>query len=145
MAQLFTPLRLRELELKNRIVVSPMCQYSADGGFPNDWHLVNYGSRAVGGAGLVIVEATAVCPEGRITPWDLGIWSQEHIPAYRRIADFIAPRVRSPASKLRMPAARLRLPSRGPAANSFPSAPAAGKPSRLPPCRSARRTGLRRP
>lgn len=89
MAQLFTSLKLRELELKNRIVVSPMCQYSADGGYPNDWHLVNYGSRAVGGAGLVIVEATAVCPEGRITPWDLGIWSQEHIPAYQRITDFI--------------------------------------------------------
>lgn len=88
-SRLFTPYRLRELELKNRIVVSPMCQYSADGGFPNDWHLVNYGSRAVGGAGLVIVEATAVCPEGRITPRDLGIWSQEHIPAYQRIADFI--------------------------------------------------------
>lgn len=89
MSQLFTPLKLRELELKNRIVVSPMCQYSAEGGFPNDWHLVNYGSRAVGGAGLVIVEATAVCPEGRITPWDLGIWSQEHIPAFQRITDFV--------------------------------------------------------
>ncbi|MDR2219080.1 MAG: NADH:flavin oxidoreductase/NADH oxidase [Methylobacillus sp.] len=89
MALLFSPVKLRELELKNRIVVSPMCQYSADGGIPNDWHFVNYGSRAVGGAGLVIVEATAVCPEGRISPWDLGIWSQEHIPAYRRITDFI--------------------------------------------------------
>lgn len=89
MAQLFTPFKLRELELKNRIVVSPMCQYSADGGFPNDWHLVNYGGFAVGGASLVMVEATAICPEGRITPWDLGLWSQEQIPAYQRITDFV--------------------------------------------------------
>lgn len=89
MAQLFSPLKLRELVLKNRIVVSPMCQYSADGGLPNDWHLVNYGSRAVGGAGLVIVEATAVCPEGRITPWCTGLWSDTHTAAFRPITDFI--------------------------------------------------------
>ena len=89
MAQLFTPFKLRELELKNRIVVSPMCQYSADGGIPNNWHLVNYGSRAVGGAALVMVEATAVCPEGRITPWCTGIWSDRHTAAFRPITDFI--------------------------------------------------------
>lgn len=89
MAKLFTPLKLRELELKNRIVVSPMCQYSAEGGLPNQWHLVNYGSRAVGGAALVMVEATAVCPEGRITPWCTGIWSDRHTAAFRPIADFI--------------------------------------------------------
>ncbi len=89
MAKLFTPLKLRELELKNRIVVSPMCQYSAEGGMPNDWHMVNYGSRAVGGAGLVMVEATAVCPEGRITPWCLGLWSDKHTEAFRPITDFI--------------------------------------------------------
>ncbi|MDR2875483.1 MAG: NADH:flavin oxidoreductase/NADH oxidase [Methylobacillus sp.] len=100
MTHLFTPIKLRELELKNRIVVSPMCQYSADGGFPNDWHFVNYGSRAVGGAGLVIVEATAICPEGRISPWDLGIWSQEHIPAFRRITDFMREQGASPGIQI---------------------------------------------
>lgn len=66
-----------------------MCQYSAEDGYPNDWHLVHLGSRAVGGSGLVIAEATAVSPEGRISPGDLGIWSDEHIPAFRRIAEFI--------------------------------------------------------
>ena len=89
MVHLFNPLKLRELELKNRIIVSPMCQYSADGGIPNNWHLVNYGSRAVGGAALVMVEATAVCPEGRITPWCTGIWSDAHTAAFRPITDFV--------------------------------------------------------
>jgi 2,4-dienoyl-CoA reductase-like NADH-dependent reductase (Old Yellow Enzyme family) len=74
MSALFEPLTLRGLTLKNRIVVSPMCQYSAQDGFANDWHLVHLGSRAVGGASLLIQEATAVSPEGRITPEDLGIW-----------------------------------------------------------------------
>ncbi|WP_374166837.1 NADPH dehydrogenase NamA [Arcticibacter sp. MXS-1] len=89
MAHLFTPLRIREVELKNRIAVSPMCQYSAEDGFLNDWHFVHLGSRAVGGAGLVIVEATAVAPEGRITPSDLGIWKEEHIGPLKRAVDFI--------------------------------------------------------
>lgn len=89
MAKLFTPIRLRELEFRNRVVVSPMCQYSAEAGLPNTWHLVNYGSRAVGGAGLVMVEATAVCPEGRITPYCTGIWSNEHVSAFQPITDFI--------------------------------------------------------
>jgi 2,4-dienoyl-CoA reductase-like NADH-dependent reductase (Old Yellow Enzyme family) len=89
MARLFSPLKLREIELKNRIVVSPMCQYSAEGGMPNHWHLVNYGSRAVGGAALVMVEATAVSPEGRITPWCTGIWSDKHTAAFLPITDFI--------------------------------------------------------
>lgn len=89
MAKLFTPLTLSELTLKNRIVVSPMCQYSADGGIPGEWHRVHYGARAVGGAGLVMVEATAVCPEGRITPGDLGIWSQAHAEAFEPITAFI--------------------------------------------------------
>ena len=73
MSHLFSPLTLRELTLKNRIVVSPMCQYSSDDGLPTDWHLVHLGARAVGGAALVIVEATAVSPDGRISPWDSGI------------------------------------------------------------------------
>lgn len=89
MAQLFSPLALRATTLKNRIVVSPMCQYSAHEGLPNDWHRVHYGTRAVGGAALVMVEATAVCAEGRITPWCTGLWSEAHVAAFRPITDFI--------------------------------------------------------
>jgi len=89
MSMLFEPLTLRGLTLKNRIVVSPMCQYSAVDGFANDWHLVHLGSRAVGGASLIIVEATAVSPEGRITPDDLGIWQDEHVEFLRRINQFV--------------------------------------------------------
>lgn len=89
MANLFTPLTIRNITFRNRIAVSPMCQYSAEDGYTNDWHLVHLGSRAVGGAGLVIAEATAVCPEGRITPDDIGIWKDEHIAGLQRIATFI--------------------------------------------------------
>jgi 2,4-dienoyl-CoA reductase-like NADH-dependent reductase (Old Yellow Enzyme family) len=89
MAKLFTPIKLREITFKNRIFMSPMCQYSAKGGIPGPWHMVNYGSRAVGGVSLVIVEATAVSPEGRITPWDTGLWSNAHVEAFRPIVDFI--------------------------------------------------------
>jgi 2,4-dienoyl-CoA reductase-like NADH-dependent reductase (Old Yellow Enzyme family) len=88
-APLFAPLTIREVTLRNRIGVSPMCQYSAEDGFPTEWHLVHLGSRAVGGAGLVMVEATAVEPRGRISPWDTGIWKDDHIAAYARIAAFI--------------------------------------------------------
>ena len=89
MVRLFTPFQLRSITLKNRIVVSPMCQYSSVDGFANDWHLVHLGSRAVGGAALVLTEATAVTPEGRISPQDLGIWKEEHITLLRRITQFI--------------------------------------------------------
>ena len=89
MATLFSPLRIKNVELKNRIIVSPMCQYSSEDGFASDWHLVHLGSRAVGGAALVFTEATAVSPEGRISPGDLGIWKDEHIPFLKRITDFI--------------------------------------------------------
>lgn len=89
MALLFEPLTIRGNNLKNRIVVSPMCQYSSIDGFANDWHLVHLGSRAIGGAGLVFTEATAVTPEGRISPDDLGIWKDEHIIFLKRITDFI--------------------------------------------------------
>src|SRR5690348_3606838 len=87
--RLFSPFAIRSLELRNRIAVSPMCQYSSDDGLPNDWHFVHLGSRAVGGAALVIVEATAVSPEGRISPADSGIWSDRHAEAFRRITAFI--------------------------------------------------------
>lgn len=89
MALLFEPIEIRKIILKNRIVVSPMCQYSSVDGFANDWHLVRLGSRAVGGAALVFTEATAVCPEGRITADDLGIWKDEHIPFLKKITTFI--------------------------------------------------------
>ncbi len=89
MSKLFSPLTIKNVTLKNRVVVSPMCQYSSVDGFANDWHLVHLGSRAVGGAGLVFTEATAVSPEGRISPDDLGIWKDEHIPTLKRITDFI--------------------------------------------------------
>lgn len=86
---LFSPFQLRSVVFPNRIGVSPMCQYSAEDGFANDWHLVHLGSRAQGGAGLVIIEASAVAPEGRISPADLGIWKDEHVPALERIAGFL--------------------------------------------------------
>jgi 2,4-dienoyl-CoA reductase-like NADH-dependent reductase (Old Yellow Enzyme family) len=89
---LFDTLKIRDITLRNRIVVSPMCQYSSEDGFANDWHLVHLGSRAVGGAGLVITEATAVEARGRISPGDLGIWKDEHIPNLKRITSFIEAR-----------------------------------------------------
>lgn len=86
---LFHPFPLAGITLPNRIAVSPMCQYSSEDGFANDWHLVHLGSRAVGGAGLVLTEAAAVTPEGRITPFDLGLWKDEHIVPLERIVRFL--------------------------------------------------------
>lgn len=86
---LFSPLTLRGVTLRNRIAVSPMCQYSSEDGFANDWHLVHLGSRAVGGAGLVFTEATSVEPAGRISPQDLGLWKGEHVPGLARIVQFV--------------------------------------------------------
>src|SRR5579884_1456776 len=88
-AHLFSALTIRSVTLRNRIAVSPMCQYSSEDGFASDWHLVHLGSRAIGGAGLVIAEATAVEPIGRISPGDLGIWKDEHIPPLARVAAFL--------------------------------------------------------
>lgn len=89
MAKLFEPLRIRSIEFRNRIAVSPMCEYSSVDGFANDWHLVHLGSRAVGGAGLVLTEAAAISPEGRITSDDLGIWKDEQIKFLDRITKFL--------------------------------------------------------
>ena len=89
MSKLLSPLDIKNVHLKNRIIVSPMCQYSATDGFASDWHLVHLGSRAAGGAALIIQEATSVSPEGRISPYDLGIWSDEHITFLKRITTFI--------------------------------------------------------
>jgi 2,4-dienoyl-CoA reductase-like NADH-dependent reductase (Old Yellow Enzyme family) len=87
--KLFEPITLRELTLANRVWVSPMCQYSATDGLPNDWHLMHLGQFAAGGAGLVLTEASAVVPEGRISPQDTGIWNDEQVVAWRRIVDFL--------------------------------------------------------
>jgi 2,4-dienoyl-CoA reductase-like NADH-dependent reductase (Old Yellow Enzyme family) len=89
MAKLFSDFKLRELSFRNRIFVSPMCQYSSVDGMPNSWHLVHLGSRAVGGAALVMVEASSVSPEGRISPDDMGIWSEPQRDAFRPITQFI--------------------------------------------------------
>jgi 2,4-dienoyl-CoA reductase-like NADH-dependent reductase (Old Yellow Enzyme family) len=86
---LFAPLTLRDITLRNRIAISPMCEYSSVDGFANDWHLVHLGARAVGGAGLVFTEATSVTADGRISPDDLGIWKDEHIDFLRRITAFV--------------------------------------------------------
>ncbi|MGE3857472.1 MAG: NADH:flavin oxidoreductase/NADH oxidase [Dehalococcoidia bacterium] len=102
MSVLFTPIRLRGVETRNRVWVAPMCQYSADAadGVPTDWHLVHLGSRAVGGAGLVMTEATAVTADGRITPWDLGIYNEEQVEAFTRITRFIEAHGAVPAIQL---------------------------------------------
>nr|WP_232227512.1 NADH:flavin oxidoreductase/NADH oxidase [Lysobacter daejeonensis] len=100
MSKLFEPLAQRSLQLRNRIVVSPMCQYSAEEGVPNDWHLVHLGSRAVGGAAVVIAEATAVSPEGRISPHDTGLWNDAQVAAWSRINAFIVEQGAIPAVQL---------------------------------------------
>jgi len=90
MPHLFDPVVFRSLTLRNRVVMSPMCQYSAsEDGEVTDWHLVHYGARAVGGVGAIIVEMTQVAPEGRLSPRDLGIWSDRHVPGLRRLAEFV--------------------------------------------------------
>jgi 2,4-dienoyl-CoA reductase-like NADH-dependent reductase (Old Yellow Enzyme family) len=97
---LFSPLPLRGLTLKNRIAVSPMCQYSCTDGFVSDWHLVHLGSRAIGGAALVMVEATAVEARGRISPADAGIWKDGHVEALARVAGFVKAQGAAPAIQL---------------------------------------------
>src|SRR3954452_17824802 len=100
MPDLFSPLTIRSVTLRNRIGISPMCQYSSEDGFANDWHMVHLGSRAVGGAGLVITEATAVEHRGMISPQDLGIWKDEHVEMLSRIARFIASQGAVPGMQL---------------------------------------------
>jgi 2,4-dienoyl-CoA reductase-like NADH-dependent reductase (Old Yellow Enzyme family) len=100
MPHLFDPFALRALTLRNRIVVSPMCQYSSADGFANDWHFVHLGSRAVGGAAAVLTEATAVTAEGRISPVDLGIWSDRHVEGLARIAAFVRAQGAAPGIQL---------------------------------------------
>lgn len=99
-SQLFSPLRLRGVDFKNRVFVSPMCQYSAVEGVPNDWHLVHLGARAVGGAALVMTEAAAVSPQGRISPHDVGIWNDTQARALARIVEFLKAQGAVPAIQL---------------------------------------------
>src|SRR6516162_7112265 len=89
MAHLFDPLTIREITFANRVLVSPMCQYSSVDGYANDWHFVHLGARAVGSAAPVFTEAAAVTPEGRISPQDLGAWSERHFEPLERIARFV--------------------------------------------------------
>ena len=89
MSKLFSEITIRGQEIKNKCWVSPMCQYSSEDGFSNNWHLVHLGSRAAGGAGLVMTEAAAISPEGRISPSDLGIWKDDHINGLSKITNFI--------------------------------------------------------
>ena len=89
MSNLFSPLTIKNITLKNRIAISPMCEYSCEDGFATNWHLVHLGSRAVGGAGLIIQEATAISPEGRISPQDAGIYKDEHITKWKEVTSFI--------------------------------------------------------
>ena len=102
MSKLFSPITIRGETIPNRVFVSPMCQYSSEteDGQPGIWHNIHYGTRAVGGAGLVMIEATSVQAEGRITPWDLGIWSDDHTDTYRPIVDAINSRGATPAIQL---------------------------------------------
>jgi 2,4-dienoyl-CoA reductase-like NADH-dependent reductase (Old Yellow Enzyme family) len=99
-AHLFAPLEIREVRLRNRIGVSPMCEYSSEDGFANDWHFVHLGSRAVGGAAMVMTEASAVLADGRISPDDLGVWKDDHIPMLARIFRFIEDHGAVPAMQL---------------------------------------------
>lgn len=100
MSHLFTPIQIRDLKIRNRVFMSPMCMYSSENGFPNEWHLVHLGARATGGVGLVMTEATAVSPEGRISPNDAGLWSKEHADRFRPITDFIKSQGATPAIQL---------------------------------------------
>src|SRR5476651_267863 len=100
MPRLFSPIKIKNIEFKNRIVVSPMCEYSCVDGLATDWHLVHLGSRAVGGAALVMAEASAVEPGGRISPGDAGIWSEEHVRAWAPVARFIRAQGAAPAIQI---------------------------------------------
>src|SRR3954464_14770839 len=116
MSHLFDALPLRSVTLANRIVVSPVCQYSSVGGFSNDWHFVHLGTRATGGAALVMTEATAVTADGRISPQDLGIYHDAHVEAWPAACASFTRSARAPARSSLTPAARRARHGRGTAA-----------------------------
>ena len=99
-ASLYEPCTIRGLTLRNRVAMSPMCQYSCEDGLASDWHLVHLGARASGGVGLVIVEATAVVPEGRISPGDMGLWDDRHVEPLARIARYVESQGAAPGIQL---------------------------------------------
>ena len=132
MAILFTPFTQRGVTLRNRIVVAPMCQYSCVDGVPGDWHLVHLGSRAVGGAGAVIVEATAVTPEGRITPADSGLWNDTQGEAFRHIAGFL--REHGAVPGIQLAHAGRKASTEAPWRGGHPLPPAAGGWQTVAPC-----------
>ena len=139
MSHLFSELRLRGVTLANRIGVSPMCQYSCEDGFANDWHFAHLAARAVGGAGVVFTEAAAVSPEGRISPQDLGVWSDKHFEPLERIARFIkGARRRAPAFSSPTPGEKPAPIAPGPDRAAFPCPKGDGGPSPRAPSRSAR-------
>lgn len=121
---LFSPLPLRSLTLRNRIAVPPMCQYSAEDGVAADWHLAHYGALAAGGAGAIVVEATSVVPEGRISPGDLGVWSDAHVEPLARVARFV--RSQGAAAGLQLAHAGRKASNARPWDGGAPLAPAAG-------------------
>ncbi len=127
---LFLPLTIKSVTLRNRIAVSPMCEYSSVDGAATDWHLVHLGSRAVGGAGLVIAEATAVSPQGRITPGDAGIWDDKHVEPIARVNRFIKEHGAVPAIQIAHAGRKASAARPGKAAPIWPTPPAAGTPSR---------------
>jgi 2,4-dienoyl-CoA reductase-like NADH-dependent reductase (Old Yellow Enzyme family) len=123
-ATLFSPLQLRSLRLRNRIAVPPMCQYSATDGIPADWHLAHYGALAAGGAGAIVLEATSVVPEGRISPGDLGLWSDAHVAPLARIARFVT--AQGAAAGVQLAHAGRKACNAPPWKGSTPIAPGAG-------------------
>ena len=133
-ATLFEPLALRSVTLRNRIALSPMAQYSAEDGMANDWHFVHYASRAAGGLGAVVVEVTAVSPEGRICPGELGLWKDEQVGPLARLAALIATQGAVPGIQIGHAGARRARRGRGREALPCRSTGAAG--SRLGPGRS---------
>lgn len=138
MSALFTPFKLKDVTLRNRIAIPPMCQYSAIDGFVNDWHLSHYTSLARGGAGLVIVEATGVSPEGRITPGCTGLWNDAQIEGMKNIATAIKAAGAVPGIQIAHAGARRARTVRGKATTTSPTPTrAAGTRSRLRRSRSA--------
>jgi len=143
-AHLFSPLRIRDITFRHRIAVSPMCQYSSEDGFANDWHFVHLGSRAVGGAALVIAEASAVEARGRISPADLGIWKDEHIQPLASIAAFLRGMEQSPEfSSHTQDVKRARMCHGKRAGHSSPSAKVGGALSHPARSRFGKRTRRR--
>jgi 2,4-dienoyl-CoA reductase-like NADH-dependent reductase (Old Yellow Enzyme family) len=136
MPHLFSKLRMRDVDFANRIVVSPMCQYWSVDGYANDWHFAHLAARSVGGAALVFTEAAAVTPEGRISPQDLGVWSEKHFEPLERIARFMGNQG-APASNSRMRAEREAPIGLGRDKAPLRKAPADGVRSPRAPSRSA--------